>query len=249
MSIFKSISAIAVVVTSVLLGVQWVSAAPPKWGGATTTTQPQPIQQPRKPLVSQPSANTAQTVQAPQSGTWTTPGTTSGTTRSPTVSTPVQQRVSQPRVGGAEPETPMSIAQDECVLSYSVSNPSYYENYTGASSAGAGVFGAPVMPSAEEVAAYQAAVSYDPFLTKYVVLVKGDYQVVYVPELLYIQNLNKNNSVEFLVRLPGINMINEVHADPDDWTKGKKSRITLRPGERVQFDESSGTTLIKVRCP
>ncbi len=71
----------------VLLGSQWAMAGNlPGWGGGVTT-QPQPIQQPRQPLISQPAANVAPSVQVPQPGTWTVPGTTS----TPTVVTPTQQ--------------------------------------------------------------------------------------------------------------------------------------------------------------
>lgn len=59
----------------------------PNWGGQTTTTQPQPVQQPRQPLVSEPAPISAQTVQSQQPRTWTAPTSTS----SPTVSTPTQQ--------------------------------------------------------------------------------------------------------------------------------------------------------------
>jgi hypothetical protein len=64
----------------------------PSWGGATTTTQPQPIQQPRHPIVSQPAPITAQTVQTTQPRSWKAPATTS----SLTVSTPVQQLQTRP---------------------------------------------------------------------------------------------------------------------------------------------------------
>ena len=88
-SMSKSVFAVLVAV-SVLLGGQWAWAGNlPTWGGATTTNQPQPIQQPRQTIVSQPAANTAQTVQAPQPGTWTAPV---GTQTVPTWSTPTQQQ-------------------------------------------------------------------------------------------------------------------------------------------------------------
>ncbi len=58
----KSIFTIAVVVGVVFSG-QWASAGNlPPWGGRATT-QPQPIQQPRQPLISQPAAGNARTVQ------------------------------------------------------------------------------------------------------------------------------------------------------------------------------------------
>ena len=246
----KSVFAVVVVI-SVLLGGTWASAAPPKWGGATTTTQPQPVQQPRQPLVSQPSANTAQPVQPPQSGTWTTPRATSRPTGS---STPVQQRVSQPTVGGAEDETPMSIAQDECALFLKYLHPDPYSAYAAqmAGSSG-GSFAADSVANffgGSQDSTSASSMNDDwAYIKEFIVLEKGDYQVMYLPDLLLITNINRNNSVEFLVRLPGVNRVNGVHAGADDWTIGKKSRITLRPGENAQFDYGSATTLIKVRCP
>ena len=248
MNSFLSKAFLAIVVAmSFLLGGELASAGNvPKWGGATTTTQPQPIQQPRKPLVSQPEAIPAQTVQPQQPRFRTSPSTTS----SPTVSTPVHQRVSQPKLNSGEAETPMSIAQDECVLQYGSTNPAWTQAMMSTGATGPfGGLGGGVLSSLDPATA--AAVldgSLTPYITRDVVLEKGDYQVMYIPEVTIIQNLNKNNSVEFLVRLPGINMVNTVHTDLDDWTKGKKSRITLRPGDSSQFDEGSGTTLIKVRC-
>jgi hypothetical protein len=254
MNTFLSKATLAIVVAmSFLLGGQWASAASlPGWGGATTTTQPQPIQQPRQPLVSQPSTNTAQTVQAPQSGTWTTPGTTSGTPTNSTVSTPVQQRVSQPKVG--EAEVTMSIAQDECALFLKYLHPDPYAAYA-AQMAGnsGGSFAADSVANffgGSQNSSSASSMNDDwAYIKEFIVLEKGDYQVMYLSDLLLIMNINSNNSVEFLVRLPGVNRINGVHIGADDWTKGKKSRITLRPGENVQFDNGSATTLIKVRCP
>ncbi|HDL52549.1 MAG TPA: hypothetical protein ENH32_01095 [Proteobacteria bacterium] len=133
----------------------------------------------------------------------------------------------------------MSIAQDECVLYLEYTNPAYSE--LGMQTAG---FGTVILPSEDELAAAMA--NGGPYISNYIVLEKGDYKAMYLPELILLQNLNKNNSVEFLVRLPGINMTG---AGLDDWTKGKKRSSTLRPGESAQFDEGSGTTLIKVRCP
>ena len=235
MSIFMSRSVFAVaVVAGVLLGGHWAMAASPGWSGATTTNQPR-IQQPRKPLVSEPEPIPAQTVQPTQPRSWTSPGATSRPTGS---STPVQQRVSQPTA--REAEIPMSIAQDECVLFIQILNPDPLSGYS-----------APGTGSAWDAVTMEAApmVGDRFYIKEYVVLEKGDYQVMYLPDLLLILNINKNNSVEFLVRLPGINLINRVHADPDDWTKGKKSRITLGPGEKAEFDHGSAATLIKVRCP
>ena len=238
MKIFRLKTAIvAVIAISLFIYCELASAGSlPVWGGTTTTNQPSQIQQPREPLVSEPGTVPAQTVQSPEPTLRTSPGTISP----PTVSTPMQQRISQPTV--REGETPMSIAQDECVLYLGYTNPAYYE--VGMQS---GPFGTVSMPSADELAAAMAAGG--PYILNYIVLEKGDYKVMYLPELILMQNLNKNNSVEVLVRLPGINMINSVHTDPDDWTKGKKSRITLRPGESTQFDSGSGATLIKVSCP
>ena len=84
---------------AVLLGSQWASAANlPTWGGQTTTNQPQPIQRSQPTIVSQPAANVALSVQIPQPGTWTAPGTTSGTSSGATVITPTQRpRSFQPK--------------------------------------------------------------------------------------------------------------------------------------------------------
>jgi hypothetical protein len=80
----------------VLLGGQLTWAGNlPTWGGATTTNEPQQVQQPR-PLVSQPAPITAQTVKPPQPGTWTAPGTTVTPTVTPTVKTPVRQLQTRP---------------------------------------------------------------------------------------------------------------------------------------------------------
>ncbi len=100
MNISRSKTVFAVLVAAgVLLGGQWASAGNlPKWGGATTTTQPQPVQQPRQPLVSAPAPIQTQTVQPTQPRTWTTQGTTSGTGSGTTVITPTQQpRSFQPK--------------------------------------------------------------------------------------------------------------------------------------------------------
>jgi len=79
---------LSITAACLLFAGSWASAGNlPSWGGA----QPQ-VQQPSQTIPSQPAANTAQTVQAPQPGTWTAPGTTS----SPTVSTPEQQQGTQP---------------------------------------------------------------------------------------------------------------------------------------------------------
>lgn len=94
MNTFLSKATLAIVVAmSFLLGGQWALAGNlPKWGGATTTTQPQPTQQPtqqpRQPLVSAPAPITAQTIQPTPPSSWTAPGSTS----SPTGSTPMQQQ-------------------------------------------------------------------------------------------------------------------------------------------------------------
>ena len=82
----RSFFAIAVL-SGVLLSAQWTWAGNlPVWGGGTTTTQPQ-IQEPSKPIGSEPTTAPAQTVQPSQPGIWTAPSTTS----SPTVTTPIQQ--------------------------------------------------------------------------------------------------------------------------------------------------------------
>ncbi|MFV1956903.1 MAG: hypothetical protein ACC669_03925 [bacterium] len=106
MNAFISKPTVAIIVSAgVLLGSQWASAGNlPGWGGATTTTNQPQVQQPGQPLVSEPAPVPAQTVQPPQPGTWTAPGTIS----SPTVSTPEQQQRSyQPktRVAPSRPAT------------------------------------------------------------------------------------------------------------------------------------------------
>ncbi len=86
--LLKSLFTITVAV-GVVFGGQLASAGNlPSWGGATTTTQPQPIQPPRQPLVSEPAPITAQTIQPTPPSSWTAPGNTS----SPTGSTPTQQQ-------------------------------------------------------------------------------------------------------------------------------------------------------------
>jgi len=158
----------------------------------------------------------------------------------------MQQRIPQPKVGAGEAERPMSIAQDECVLQYGAPNPAWAQAV--ASSGATGLFGTGGGFSSLDPATVAAVLdgSLTPFITGNVVLEKGDYQIMYIPKVTIIQNINKYNSVEYLVRLPGIDIVG---TGPDDWTKGKKSRITLRPGDSAQFEEGSGTTLIKVRCP
>ncbi|MCJ7499100.1 hypothetical protein MUP29_02495 [bacterium] len=149
----------------------------------------------------------------------------------------------------------MSVAQDECVLFTKIWNPDPYSD-SSAATPGRGVAAESVAnffgsggdsmgtaPSDEETA---AELDNFYFIKGYVVLEKGDYQVMYLQDLNFLRNINNNNSVEIIVRLPGINKISP---GPDDWTKGKKSRITLRPGEMAEFDDGSGATLIKVRCP
>jgi len=87
--------------TAFLMGGQVVTAGNlPTWGGATTNqTQ---IQQPKQPIASQPDANNAQTVQAPDPGTWTGTGTT---TTTPTWSTPTQQQPASQTQPATTPRT------------------------------------------------------------------------------------------------------------------------------------------------
>lgn len=231
MKIFRLQAALAAVVaTSFILYSAAASAGNIR--GWTTTNQPR-IQQPGKPLVSVPAPNSAQTVQ-PQPGTWTNPGNTS----SPTVSTPAQQPgPSRPRAGprttprtgfgDAPPE--LSIAQDECVVLIRAEDPSLEYNIQDSADALRNL-GNPDYGKT----------------TEYVVLEKGDYVIMYRPELVNIQNLNKHNPVEILVRTLGVQMPSY---GPDDWTEGRKSRSMLSPGEKASFDDGRSTALIKVRCP
>ena len=93
MAIFqeKSLWTIVIVLGLLLAGSRARAGNLPVWGGATTTDQTL-IQQPSKPLVSEPVVNTAPTVQPTQPSPWRSPGTTV----TPTVSTPTQQFRKQP---------------------------------------------------------------------------------------------------------------------------------------------------------
>ena len=94
MSAFRSRSVVSVAVAAlVLLGGQWTWAGNlPVWGGATTTDQPS-VQQPSKPLASEPAVNTGPTIQPVQTRPWRSPGTT---LTPATTKTPVQQLQTNP---------------------------------------------------------------------------------------------------------------------------------------------------------
>ncbi len=245
MKIFRSKAALAAVVaTSFILHSAAASAGNIR--GWTTTNQPR-VQQPGKPLVSVPAPNSAQTVQ-PQPGTWTNPGDTS----SPTVSTPAQQPgPSRPRAGprttprtgfsGMPPQ--LSIAQDECVVLIKANKP--FPGDGGFATGSIYGYGDATSVDPGDALSHLGDLEYGK-TREYVVLEKGDYVIMYRPELLYLQNLHKNNPVEFLVRITGIQMPG---SGPDDWTRGSKRRSILSPGEMASFDDGRSTALIKVRCP